>query len=218
MVKAGVSSTICHYAPCFYLLYNYLSHAELLLYRMMTTTMTMTTVTYSDASKSEVDRALSQGHRIGLAPGGISEMFEGYPKAGRHPDEECLILQSRKGFIKMALKHQVPVVPIYTFGSSKLLKRLQVPFLEKVSNWIRVSICFFYGVCGLPIPFQKKLLYVVGQPIHPPPLVLFGHEENGPEFEQQVEIMHKQFCDSLTRLFDKYKSLYGWDHKTLKIV
>jgi hypothetical protein len=29
---------------------------------------------------------------MGLAPGGISEMFEGYPKLGRHPNEECVIL------------------------------------------------------------------------------------------------------------------------------
>jgi len=67
----------------------------------------------SDASRSKVDRALSEGARIGLAPGGISAMFEEYPKLGRHPNEVCVILNSRKGFIKMALKHNLPVVPIY---------------------------------------------------------------------------------------------------------
>jgi 2-acylglycerol O-acyltransferase 2 len=146
-------------------------------------------------------------------------MFEGYPKEGRHPNEECIILNSRKGFIRMALKHQVPVVPIYTFGSSKLLKRLQLPLLEKISNWIRVSLCLFYGVCGLPIPFRKKLLYVIGRPIYPPPST--GRSEwkvGNAEFEKQVDIMHEEFCNSLTRLFEKYKSVYGWDHKTLRIV
>jgi 2-acylglycerol O-acyltransferase 2 len=149
-------------------------------------------------------------------------MFEGYPKEGRQPHEECIILNSRKGFVKMALKHQVPIVPIYTFGSSKLLKRLELPLLEKISNWIRVSLCLFYGVGGLPIPFRKKLLYVVGEPIHPPKMTMTttgkGHDEQSPEFEKHVDIMHEQFCNALTRLFEKYKGLYGWEHKTLKIV
>jgi len=142
-------------------------------------------------------------------------MFEGYPKAGRHPDEECVILNSRKGFIKMALKHKLPVIPIYTFGASKVLKRLQLPLLEKVSNLMRISICLFYGVCGLPIPFRKKFLYVVGQPIHPPSDAV---EVGSPEFEQQVDDMHHQFCEAMTQLFEKYKSYYGWDHKSLRIV
>ena len=46
---------------------------------------------HSDASRLSVDRALAAGDRIGLAPGGISEMFEGYPKPGTHRDEEYAI-------------------------------------------------------------------------------------------------------------------------------
>jgi len=91
------------------------------------------------------DRALSEGASIGLAPGGISKMFEGYPKLGRHPNEECVILNSRKGFIKMALKHKLPVVPIYCFVLSALMERLHFPFLEK---------CQTYYVC-LCVSFMK---------------------------------------------------------------
>ena len=171
----------------------------------------------SDASRSEVDRALSEGARIGLAPGGISEMFEGYPKSGRLLNEECVILNSRKGFIRMALKHNLPVVPIYCFGSSALMRRLHFPFLEKMSNLLRVSICIFYGVCGLPIPFRKKLLYVVGKPIHPPE-VQGSLDIGSPEFQRQVDEMHFNFCESMTNLFEKYKSSYGWEHKILRIV
>jgi hypothetical protein len=35
-----------------------------------------------DASRATVDRALRQGDRVGVVPGGISEMFAGYPKPG----------------------------------------------------------------------------------------------------------------------------------------
>lgn len=168
-----------------------------------------------DASRSEVDRALSLGHRIGLAPGGISEMFEGYPKKGRHPDEECIILDSRKGFIKMALKHKLPLIPIYTFGGSKIMRRIDSGFLEKISNFLRISLCLFYGKFGLPIPFRTKLLYIIGAPIHPPTNI---PDAGTPEFSQLVDRIHHEFCDAMTKLFDKYKTSYGWGHKRLRIV
>ena len=55
----------------------------------------------------------------------------------------------------------------------------------------------------------------MGQPIHPPSNAA---DEGSPEFQQQVDDMHEQFCDAMTKLFDKYKSSYGWDHKVLRIV
>ena len=72
----------------------------------------------SDASRSAVDKALSEGSRIGVAVGGIAEMFEGYPKHLTHPDEEYTIV--RKGIVRLAIKHGIPIIPVYCFGSTKL--------------------------------------------------------------------------------------------------
>lgn len=171
-----------------------------------------------DASRSNVHRALADGSRIGLAPGGISEMFEGYPKKGRLPNDECLLLASRKGFIRMALEHGVPVIPVYCFGSSKMLKRLHLPFLERISNLFRVSFCLFFGKNFLPIPFRKKLLYIIGRAIHPPEH-LKNRKFDGTAIDDSiVDDMHKRFCDEMVRIFDKYKDDYGWGMKTLRIV
>lgn len=168
----------------------------------------------SDASRSAVDMALAGGARVGLAPGGIAEMFEGYPKPGTHPDEEYAIVNSRKGFIRLAIKHDVPVVPVFCFGATKMLKRLQLPsFFEQISNMMRVSICIFYGAWGLPIPFRQKLLYVMGDPIYPP-LPSSDHSS----LQRQVDVMHAEFCNALSHLFEKYKRSYGWDRKVLKLV
>lgn len=168
-----------------------------------------------DASRPAVDRALAEGSRIGLAPGGIAEMFEGYPKPRTHRDDECTILESRKGFVRMAVKHGVPVVPVYCFGATKMLKRLQLPaFVENLSNLARISICVFFGRWGLPIPFRQKLLYLMGNPIFPPEAAAEGSEE----FQRQVDEMHKRFCDELIRIFDRHKESYGWGNKTLRLV
>ena len=137
-------------------------------------------------------------------------MFEGYPKPGTLPDEEYALIH--KGFLRMAIRHGIPVVPIYCFGATKMMRRLEVPMLEKLSRLLRVSICIFYGVCGLPIPFRQRLSYVVGETIHPPPLI-----QSRGGTDQQVQDMHQRFCDELLRIFDRHKEAYGWGHKTLKL-
>lgn len=164
---------------------------------------------FRDASRASVDRALSEGKRIGIVPGGIAEIFEGYPKPNTSPDEEYAVV--RRGFLRMAIKYGVPVIPVYCFGATKMFHRLQLPpFLEKVSLMLRVSICVFGGAWGLPIPFRQRLSYVVGQPILPP--------ATGGSVDQQVDQMQESFCKELMRLFDRHKEAYGWSHKSLKLL
>jgi 1-acyl-sn-glycerol-3-phosphate acyltransferase len=166
-----------------------------------------------DASKDTVDRALASGDRVGVIPGGISEMFMGYPRPGCHPDQETVLV--RRGLFRMASRHQRPVLPIYCFGSTKLFRRLELPVLETLSNLLRISFILFYGVWGLPIPFRQRLTYIVGQPIVPPPSAGAAHSQ---ENEAEIEAMHQAFCKELHRLFERHKDAYGWGHKTLQIL
>mmetsp|Transcript_5329 Transcript_5329/g.7821 ORF Transcript_5329/g.7821 Transcript_5329/m.7821 type:complete len:367 (-) Transcript_5329:1312-2412(-) len=169
-----------------------------------------------DASRGSVNKALSNGLSVGVAPGGIPEMFEGYPKPGTHPDDECALLANRKGFIRMAIRHGVPVIPVYTFGATKMFKRLQLPWVfEYISKMLRISLCLFFGQLGLPVPFRQRLLYVMGRPIFPPEM---GGIVDDEVLQEQVDAMHQKFCDELIRIFDKYKDCYGWQRKRLEIV
>lgn len=143
-------------------------------------------------------------------PGGIAEIFEGYPKEGTKPDEEYSIVG--KGFLRLALRHGVPVIPIYCFGATKMFRRLQLPALERLSLLLRVSIVVFFGAWGLPIPFRQRLMYVMGNPITPPSPQSFHGEE------QAVDEMYRQFCDELLRIFNRHKESYGWGDKTLKLL
>ncbi len=172
----------------------------------------------SDASRSAVDMALSDGSRIGLAPGGIAEMFEGYPKSGTHPDAEYAII--RKGIFRLAVQHGIPIVPVYCFGSTKLLRRLLLPsIIEKISLLLRVSLVVFYGRGFLPIPFRQKLLYVIGKPIYPQ---TSGHNKSSGKdsggTDQQVDEMFASYCREMIRIFERQKESYGWAHKTLKLI
>ena len=171
-----------------------------------------------DASRPSVDRALSNGLRIGLAPGGIAEMFEGYPKHLTHPDDEYTIV--RKGIFRMAIKHSVPIIPVYCFGSTKILKRLQLPqIVESIALLLRVALVIFFGQFGLPIPFRQRLLYVIGEPIYPPAndignRLTYDAGKSG-LLDEQADEMRKRFCDELVRIFNRHKESYGWGHKNL---
>jgi len=170
-----------------------------------------------DASKIEVDRALSLGSRIGVSPGGIAEMFVPL----NHPNDEYALLSNRKGIIRMSIKHGVPIVPIFVFGGSKTFHRLGLPsFFEYLSNMLRISLCFFYGKWGLPIPFRTKLLYVIGAPLFPATSLTEDGQDTTKRIAStnQVDALHRMFCDRILDLFDRHKFAYGWENKHLNII
>lgn len=70
---------------------------------------------------------------------------------------------------------------------------------------------------GLPIPFQQRLLWVIGKPIYPPTMDS-SIIEDSPEFNELTDQFHERFCDQLKDIFDRHKNYYGWGHKTLRIV
>lgn len=169
-----------------------------------------------DASRNAVSRSISTGkRRIGLSPGGIAEIFETYPKPGFHQNDEAAILKTRNGIFKLACKHNVPVVPVYCFGATKMLRRVQLPrFIETLSRALKISIVLFFGKWGLPIPFRQRMMYVIGNTIWPRE----GGHNSSLDFEEQVGIMHSQFTDEVLRIFDRNKEYYGWVNKSLKLV
>ena len=60
-------------------------------------------------------RALSRARGCilpGLNPGGIAEMFH------TQDAHETVFLRHRKGFVKLAIQHGVPLVPGYCFGNT----------------------------------------------------------------------------------------------------
>jgi diacylglycerol O-acyltransferase 2, plant len=67
------------------------------------------------ATASHARGLLTSGHSVGIHIGGIAEMFEA------HPDKEVVHLSRRRGFLRFAVQHGVPVVPMYHFGNSTIL-------------------------------------------------------------------------------------------------
>ena len=162
-----------------------------------------------DTRKSNLDRS------IVIYIGGIAELFK------CSNDVETLV--SRKGFIKVALREGLDIVPIYFFGNTSVLSIPKNKTFERISRKMQMSLTYFYGLFGLPLPRPNKLLYVRGKPIELPHLTeaqlkaadiyLDGKVVGNTEVDKFFE----EFKTQVTRIFDTYKSqVPGYENKSLE--
>ncbi|XP_051693929.2 2-acylglycerol O-acyltransferase 3 isoform X1 [Oryctolagus cuniculus] len=163
------------------------------------------------ASRHSLDFVLSQPQRgqvVVIVIGGVQESL--YTAPGRH----CLELLNRKGFVRLALRHGAPLVPVYSFGENDSFKSktfakgswqylCQVTY-KKVTG---LPLCFCWGrglfspnSWGL-LPLPMPITTVVGGPIPVP-------QCSSPS-EEQVDHYHRLYMDALERLFEEHKQSCG---------
>jgi 1-acyl-sn-glycerol-3-phosphate acyltransferase len=163
------------------------------------------------AEPAAIRQALRTGDSLMIVPGGIGEMFKG---TSARSTSETFLVARRQGFVRLAVEEGAAVIPVVIFGASRIMTLAPFSrFLEPLSRILRMSVLLFWGRWGLPIPQKKRLLYAVGPPIWPPPV-----PPNGQATEYAVQAVHAKFVSELQRLFEKYKGVYGWESKTLKIM
>lgn len=154
-----------------------------------------------DASSRMMSRCLESGRSVGLNTGGIWEQL--------HVDDsrEVLYLQPNLGFIRLALKHGVPIVPSYAFGETQLYRTSKT--LLGLRQWLarrfRIGIPAAQGrPFGLPfplpvMPYPTKWTYVVGMPVATSPTPVAK-----PTDEQVNEVLER-WRKEVLRLFNEHK-------------
>ncbi|KAF8820293.1 diacylglycerol acyltransferase [Cardiosporidium cionae] len=156
------------------------------------------------ATKGNIRKALEEKENVVLIPGGIAEIYDTNQRTER------IRLRNRNGFLKLAIETGANVVPIYCFGNSHCFRLLPgFGWLRPVARMLRLALVFFVGRLGLPIPFKVPLLFIIGRCMN------FGQKSNPTHLE--IENAHRQFVSEVKRLFNTYKSVYGWDHKKIEI-
>jgi 2-acylglycerol O-acyltransferase 2 len=169
---------------------------------------------FIDASSSSLKKHFKESNKknsenianrsVVLYAGGIAELFKSSRK------EERLYLSQRKGFIKLALRENVDVIPVYLFGNTSVLTVVKTGLLADLSRRLGASLTYFWGKYYLPIPRDDKCLYVRGLPLNLPCIP-------NPT-DDDVSKWHAIYCDEVRRLFDKYKALVPlYKDKTLFI-
>ncbi|KAK6054078.1 diacylglycerol acyltransferase [Cooperia oncophora] len=174
---------------------------------------------FVDCSKESIRSALtrrSTGQAVMIAVGGAEEAL--YARPGAH----VLKLLARKGFVRQALQYGASLVPVYTFGENEIYLQIDNPegsLIRKFQMWIKsfigVSMPLFYGRGLLQLnfgflPFRKPINTVVGAPID----VCKVSEPT----DEEVERVHRQYCDALIDLFEQHKTQFGVSKETKLIL
>uniref|UniRef100_A0A0N4Z0L4 Acyltransferase n=1 Tax=Parastrongyloides trichosuri TaxID=131310 RepID=A0A0N4Z0L4_PARTI len=133
------------------------------------------------------------------------------------PDTNDLILSRRKGFCRLALKNGASLVPLYNFGENKLynqvtnekggrLRAFQTKFkdITGFSAPIFMGRGIFQYSWGI-LPYRQELNTVIGTPIEVDKI------EGRDPTKEEIDELHKKYCDSLIKLFDDNKEKYGFD-------
>ena len=166
-----------------------------------------------DATRANVDAVLTNTtDSVAVCPGGIAEMFATTP----NKQQEFALLNDRKGFVRMAIRHRLPIVPVYIFGSSRLMRRLPIPGLELLSKLLKISLIAMYGRMGLPVPFPVRLLYVIGRPLLASARRNVDSESTLDELTDEI---HGEYCSEISRIFEEHKHSYeDWGDKKLTLI
>jgi len=154
-----------------------------------------------DASRTVAKKVLKSGKSLLILVGGEQEQLRS--QVGEH----VVFIKDRKGFVRLALEHGVPIVPAYTFGETDLYYSSR--FLYGFRMWLmknfRVAITF-----SSLKPKRVPLVSCFGTPIEVPRV------EN--PSKEQVDEYHQKYMDELVRVFEKNKAEHGYGDKKLVVL
>lgn len=109
--------------------------------------------------------ATNEKLRWALGAGSCAVVVDGI--AGMYvnePDKEMVKFTGRKGFIRAAIDTGTPIIPVFQFGTSSLLK-LVPKWLESYARKMQCAMGYIVGRWGLPFPRKVVLMTVSGRPI-----------------------------------------------------
>mmetsp|Transcript_18184 Transcript_18184/g.28268 ORF Transcript_18184/g.28268 Transcript_18184/m.28268 type:complete len:329 (+) Transcript_18184:208-1194(+) len=149
----------------------------------------------TDASSKNLRKVFKRDGTAGCAVlyvGGIAELFR------CSLTEERLYLSKRKGFIKIALREGVEIIPAYFFGNTSVLSVATTGPIAALARKTGVTLTYFWGLWGLPLPrWGEKVMYVRGTPLGLPHI---------PEpTDEDIDKWHKVYCDEVRRIYEKYR-------------
>lgn len=112
------------------------------------------------AQRKNITKIFTKGYHAAVIPGGIAEMYVINDKT------ESIYFKKRRGTVKAAIQEGAHIIPLFSFGNSKLFTTLgnsdNNSLLSKLSRSLRASIVFFYGRWYLPVPYRHPIRLVTG--------------------------------------------------------
>lgn len=152
-----------------------------------------------EASRRTLDALLTSGNSVALNPGGLWEQVH------TTHEEEAIHLQPKLGFIRLAMRHGVPILPSYGFGENQLYRSAPgaaatLPLRRWLAEHARVGLPAVRGRFGSMFPFPTHHTFVVGRPIGVGP-------PNPAPTPAEIEEVLERWKVEMHRIFDEHKHL-----------
>jgi hypothetical protein len=176
----------------------------------------------ASVSRESIENLLSKGGHNGagmgravtIVIGGARESLDAQPHSLR------LVLKSRKGFVKLAIRTGADLVPVLAFGENELYDQVdseEHPWIHKFQMLVKKAMGFtiplfhargiFNYDVGL-MPYRRAVNIVVGRPIK---VVQQGSGKDSKVDERYLDEVHQRYVDELIRLWDLYKDTFAKD-------
>ena len=162
-----------------------------------------------EVSQNAIEAAIRQGKSPVLVPGGQSEMIHSWPGT-----RELHIVTYHRGFVRLAMKYKIPLVPVLCFGEHNTYYNVYMP---KVQYWFlkRMGVGFPVLPIGwkfLPLPNRTPLNAVVGAPLD---TTCIGDRHLDYADPTDVAAMADVYFARLKAIFYQYREECGFPHMQL---
>ncbi|XP_034851052.1 2-acylglycerol O-acyltransferase 2 isoform X1 [Mirounga angustirostris] len=164
-------------------------------------------VTSDKESAAHILSRKEGGNLLAIIVGGAQEALNARPRSS------TLLLQNRKGFVRLALMHGAALVPIFSFGENELFDQVANSpgsWLRRIQNRLQkimgISLPLFHGrgvfqySFGL-MPYRQPITTVVGKPIEVQKTLYPSQKE--------VDKLHQRYIKELCDLFEAHKLKYN---------
>lgn len=127
------------------------------------------------------------------------------------PNTMGVVVQIRKGFVRVAVETGAELVPVIAFGENELFDRVDVQSMwlgglgARVWEWVvGHKVAFSTGRFNIFCPYRKPLNVVVGKPIP------VQQQRFNPD-EKYIDEVHAEYVRELKQLWIDWKEVFGND-------
>eukprot|EP00928_Gymnodinium_smaydae_P088773 TRINITY_DN72814_c0_g1_i1.p1 TRINITY_DN72814_c0_g1~~TRINITY_DN72814_c0_g1_i1.p1 ORF type:complete len:361 (-),score=14.13 TRINITY_DN72814_c0_g1_i1:204-1286(-) len=156
------------------------------------------------SSAKSIRRCFSAGISVMLVVGGGREAMH------TCPGTFDVVLESRKGFVKLALESGANLVPVLGFGETSCYRRaagasLWDPLNRFLLRSLGMSLPIVQGWCSTFLPYSCPLVTVIGSPLQ-------VKQVKAPS-QEQIDSLHAEYLAAVKALYDKYKDRFDQGRK-----
>ena len=175
----------------------------------------------ASVSRESIENLLSRGgmnnagmgRAVTVVVGGARESLDAQPHHLK------LVLNSRKGFIKIAIRQGADLVPVLAFGENELYEQVDAkshPHIHKfqmvVKKLMGFTVPLFHarGIFNYDVglmPYRRAVNIVVGKPIRVQQQG--GSGSDGKVDEQYLDQVHREYVDELTSMWNQHKNTFA---------